>query len=280
MRKKEKFFMGLLVITFLATAGMFYYQNVYLDQQAESNKVTVLVAKRNIPEGSSFTADNVGAIKIDKEFVLPTHVTSFEQLKGKKANSDLLQNELITTPRIDQESDGTKMFTVSLKAEVSSNIAQGDAVRVYVQMMNGDVYELFHKKEVKKVNMKKNASGKETNVPESLDVLLSDKEAVNYFNAQKAGTILVVKYNDLTEKDQVVIPKFDSNLPKISKNTNVTSSETSEEKKTETVVYTVKSGDTWASVAEKLGVTEKELKEQNPGVVTLTPGDKIQYVKD
>lgn len=279
MRKKEKFFMGLLIITFLATAGMFYYQNVYLEQKAEANKVTVLVAKRNIPEGSSFTADNVGAIKLDKEFVLPTYITSFDQLKGKRANSDLLQNELITTSRIEQDSDGSKMFTVSLKAEVNSNIEPGDAVRVYVQMLNGDVYELFHKKEVIKVNMKKNASGKETGVPESLDVLLSDKEVVYYFNAQKAGTILVVKYNDLTEQDQVAIPKFDSNLSK-ARNKTKNAASSGEEEQGEFVIYTVRSGDTWSSIAEKLGTTQKELMEQNPGIVTLSPGDKIQFKKN
>lgn len=185
--------MLLLVVTFVITAGMFYYQNFYLEQKAEENKVTVLVAKKDIPEGTLFTTENVGAIKMDKEFVLPNYITSFEELQGKKANSDLLQNELITKGRVDQNTGGSKLFSVSVKGEFNSTIAKGDAIRVYVQKENGEVLELFNKKEVQQVNFKKNASGKETSTIESLDVLMSDKEAIDYFHAQKEGTILVVK---------------------------------------------------------------------------------------
>lgn len=277
MRKKDKLFMLLLVVTFVITAGMFYYQNFYLEQKAEENKVTVLVAKKDIPEGTLFTTENVGAIKMDKEFVLPNYITSFEELQGKKANSDLLQNELITKGRVDQNTGGSKLFSVSVKGEFNSTIAKGDAIRVYVQKENGEVLELFNKKEVQQVNFKKNASGKETSTIESLDVLMSDKEAIDYFHAQKEGTILVVKYNDLTENNQTAVNKFESQGNHVSD--AKLADEQDSEAESETVVYTVESGDTWDTVAEKLGTTAGELKKQNPGLVTLTPGDQIQFVK-
>jgi LysM repeat protein len=283
MRGKNKVMLTALLITFVATTGMFYYQNVYSPKQDESKKITVLVAKKDIAEGSAFTTDNIGGIKIDKNMVLPNHITKFDDLKGKSSNSDILSNEIVTKPRINGVSDGTKQFSLGIEAKnLPTSIKNGDYVRVYVQTTVGNkIYELFEKKEVVSINLKKSSSGKDSTAIESVDLLLSDKETVSYFDAQKAGNILMVRYNDLTENDTVDIPKYDMRSEELTKlKAEAEEQETHKEsyQKEEAdgaVKYIVKSGDTFESISKEFNITEDEIKTLNPGVTTLSPGDEL-----
>lgn len=302
-RKKDKLMLVMLLVTFVATSGMFYYQNVYLKQKDESNKVIVLVAKKNISEGSEFTTENIGAIKIDKEMVLPTYITKFDELKGKSASDDILQNEVVTKPRTNGESDGTKQFVVGIESKLMPQTVQkGDAVRVYVQeSVHGKVYELFHKKEVVSTLNKKSASGKDTATVQSIDLLMSDKEAVVYYNARKVGDILIVRYNDLTEEDTVKVSSFEENFEEIAKlieSKKPSNSANKEESKfidqkiqdgsaststasttDSTQYYYARTGDTFESIASAMGITVEKLKESNPGVTTISPGDQLVIKK-
>lgn len=210
MRGKQKILLGLLVVTFLGSSGMFYYQNVYMKEESKQNRVQVLVAKKDISEGAEFTSDNVGAILMDKDTVLPSYVTSFSDLKGRTASDDLLNSEIITKPRIEENSNGTRMLSVGLVSKnIPPNIKKGDNIRLYVQSkLTNQVYEVFEKKEVVAVNMKKSSSGKETTTVATLDVLMSDEEAVLYYSAQKIGDFYFARYYDLTENNVGDTPKF------------------------------------------------------------------------
>ncbi|MFF2531487.1 LysM peptidoglycan-binding domain-containing protein [Brevibacillus sp. NPDC058079] len=277
---KNKLMLSVLLLTFVSTSGMFYYDNIYLKKQDQANKVTVLVMKKDIAKGTEFSTDNIGAIKIDKEMVLPTYITKFDDVKGKTATSDLLANEVVTKPRVNEGGDGTRQFSVGVEAKnMPVSIKKGDAVRVFVQTEVGSkVYEVFEKKEVYGVNYKKSSAGKDTPVVQSIDLLLSDKEAVTYFDAQKTGNLLVIRYHDLTEKDTTTVPRFEENADELLQ-LQADSKKRGGNKTDTTVSYVVKKGDTFESIAKAHGSTEGEIKEQNPGVVTLHPGDKLQIKK-
>lgn len=210
MKGKQTILLGVLVATFLGTSGMFYYQNVYMEQESENNRVQVLVAKKDIGEGAEFTTENVGAILMETEDVLPTYVTSFGDLKGRTASSDLLNSEIITKPRIEENSNGSRLFTVAIVSKnIPVNIKKGDNVRMFVQAtFDNKVYEVMDKKEVVSVNYKKSSSGKETGTISSIDLLMSDEEAVLYFNASKVGDLMFARYYDLTENNVGDVPKF------------------------------------------------------------------------
>ncbi|WPS85409.1 SAF domain-containing protein (plasmid) [Brevibacillus halotolerans] len=280
LRGKNKLMLTVLLITFVATLAMFYYDNVYLKKQYQANKVTVLVVKKDVAKGTEFTTDNIGAIKIDKEMVLPTYITKFDDVKGKTASNDLLANEIVTKPRINGVRDGTRQFSVGIEVKnMPDSIKKGDSVRVFVQTVPGSkVYEVFEKKEVVAVNYKKSSSGKETTVVQSIDLLMSDKEAVAYFDAQKAGELLLIRYHDVTEEDTINVPRFDGNSEALLKR----SEEAKRRGRNNTegsVSYIVKKGDTFESIAKSHGITKDDVKSQNPGVVALSPGDKLQIKK-
>lgn len=290
MRGKQKMWMGVLITTFIATSGMFYYQNVYMDKKDLSNQVTVLIAKSDIAEGSEFTKDNIAAVKMDKELVLPIYITNFEDLKGKSANEDITQHELVTKPDIKKDQDGSKLFQVGIESKkMPAGIQKGDTVRVYVKVED-TTYELFEKKEVASVNYKKSSAGKDTGTITSIDLVLSDKEAVSYMNARDAGDVYPIRYHDLTDIDTIDVPKFDENYDVIvqeaaSKDSKTASKETktSTQKQAQTqsgnVTYVVKVGDTFESIAQAYGTTQDQIKTLNPGVTTLTPGDKLVITK-
>ncbi|MBP1308696.1 hypothetical protein JOD82_001716 [Paenibacillus sp. 1182] len=289
MRGKNKLLLTVLLITFVATSGMFYYQNVYAPKQDERNKVFVLVAKKDISEGAAFTTENIGAIKMDKNMVLPNYITTFEDMKGKSASADIFSNEIVTKRQTTGVSDGSKKFKLGLEAvNMPTSIKSGDAVRVFVQTTIGNkIFEIFDKKEVVNVNFKKSASGAESQLVESVDLLVSDKEAVTYFDAQKAGSIFIVRFNNLTEKDTVITPKYDMNSDEIrklkveaEKPVYMRSKEQEDRKTDSSVQYTVRTGDTYESISKLFNVTANEIKKLNPGVTTLSPGDKLKVKRE
>ncbi|ADO59464.1 LysM peptidoglycan-binding domain-containing protein [Paenibacillus polymyxa] len=289
MRGKNKLLLTVLLITFVATSGMFYYQNVYAPKQDEKNKVFVLVAKKDISEGAAFTPDNIGAIKMDKNMVLPNFITNFDEMKGKTASTDLFSNEIVTKRQTTGVSDGSKKFKLGIEAaNMPTSIKNGDAVRVFVQTTIGNkIFEIFDKKEVVNVNFKKSASGQESQLVESVDLLVSDKEAVTYFDAQKAGSIFIVRFNNLTEKDTVITPKYDMNSDEIKKlkveaeKPDFTRSNMQEDRSADSSVrYTVRTGDTFESISKLFNVTPSEIKKLNPGVTSLSPGDKLNVKRE
>ncbi|WCF11409.1 LysM peptidoglycan-binding domain-containing protein (plasmid) [Paenibacillus thiaminolyticus] len=314
MRGKQKLLLGILIVTFLGASGMFYYQNIFMKNEAERNKIQVLVAKKDIAEGAEFTLDNVGAILMDSDSILPSYITDFNDLKGKTASHDLLDSEIITKRRIDEKSDGTSLFLIEVVSKnIPQNIVPNDFIRVYLQAKeNGKIYELFEKKEVASLNYKQSSSGKETTTIGSVDMLMSDEEAVLYFQAQKYGDLVFARYHDLTEDNTVKVPKFTlevseylhagmegteiSSMKKTASHSigsatsqgtttkspsskEATNSITSRAANQNVISYVVRKADTFKSIANKFSMTVDELKALNQGAITLSVGDTIWVKK-
>lgn len=317
MRTNDRIILVLLLIVFLITAGMFYYQNFYSKMIEERNQVTVYVAIKDIPAGGEINPNNIGALKIDKDKVFPTYVTNIEDINGKKAKSDILKDEIININKVDDDKIQNRMFSVKMKANYMSDIQKGDNIRVYVEIFDKKLkkvstFLLFDKKEIKSLYEKTDRQGKTT--IEAFEIHCSDEESVNYYNAIKVGEIIALKFNDISEKDKLDVPKFEINSPAVRQmgidysifgnpqgesidvieNQNIINSseeETEDEELTNQEItqeatdietqldnlipYQVSEGETWESIAKQFGTTVARLKEVNPGLIDIAPGQVI-----
>lgn len=228
MRSKEKLVLFLLFFVFLLTAGMFFYQNVYLKQQNETNQVPVYVALHDIPKGATLSEENVGMMKLEKQKVLPTYITNFDDLVDQVAKSEILKNEIITTGRISKDGKGDETFKVLVKPNNKLIVNKGDVVNVYVQVKERDkeeknkinyvTYHLLSNKAVAEVEFKKNSSGKvqEGNI-EGVILHLSEKDALNVhiasFMKELDAQIIVLPYQDLLANDNFAsVEEFEKSL--------------------------------------------------------------------
>jgi len=228
MRSKEKLVLFLLFFVFLLTAGMFFYQNVYLKQQDEANQVPIYVALYDIPKGTTLSEENVGMMKLDKEKVLPSYITNFDDLADKVVNSEILKNEVITEGRLTDEGKEDNTFKVLVKPSNKLKVEQGDVVNVYVQVKERDkedkskinyvTYHLLSNKSVAEVEFKKNSSGKvqEGNI-EGVVLHLSEQDALNVhiasFMKELDAQIIVLPYQDLLANENLAsVEEFEKSL--------------------------------------------------------------------
>lgn len=218
---KEKIILGILTIMFLITAGMFYYQNVYMKQNALKNQVPVFVAIKDIPEGAKFTSENIGMMRIDKKNVLPSYITDFSKIEGKIAKTSILKDEIITKGRVSSNEDNSKTFSVLVKPDEQAVLHKGDLVNVYVELIRTDeknrnklyyeTYSIAKRKIVEDVRYKKSASGKVVEgVVDSIQLSLSEEQMLNYYLAKNMkevkAKIVVVPFKNLLDKDNMNIP--------------------------------------------------------------------------
>ncbi|MDF2880110.1 MAG: hypothetical protein K0R54_667 [Clostridiaceae bacterium] len=286
MRGKEKLLLIGMCLIFFITVGMFLYQNVYSEAQVESNKVSVLIAKKDIPEGTEFNKDNVGQYKINKDFVFAdyTLASDFSKINGKLATADILTNEILNNKKVSNENSENKLFTIKVKPDFYSDIKVQDNIRVYVQIfdkktLETSLYKIFDKKQVLSVAILKNNKGTDTLI-DSLEVTVSDEEALNYYNAMKLGEIIALKYNDITEEDKLSVPQFKIDSPEIKKLTESLAEETTKEAESvestvSKISYTVKTGETMETIATSFAITKDEILKDNPGITEVKPGDTI-----
>lgn len=231
MRSKERFVLFLLFIVFLITAGMFYYQNMYLKQKDAGNQVPVFMAIKDIPEGATFSKQNFGQITLEKTQVdkltnyIPVTVKGLASIEGKVANSNILKNEIITKERIDNQKTKEDTFKVLVQPAEKVTVEQGDLVNIYLQLTREDktdktlihyeTYSIAKKKVVKDVIFKKNSSGKiQEGVVDYLRFTLSEQESLNYHLAKqiKSAKIIVVPYENILNKDDAQVADF-SKIP-------------------------------------------------------------------
>jgi hypothetical protein len=286
VRGKEKLLLIGMCLIFFITVGMFLYQNVYSEAQVESNKVSVLIAKKDIPEGTEFNKDNVGQYKINKDFVFAdyTLASDFSKINGKLATADILTNEILNNKKVSNENSENKLFTIKVKPDFYSDIKVQDNIRVYVQIfdkktLETSLYKIFDKKQVLSVAILKNNKGTDTLI-DSLEVTVSDEEALNYYNAMKLGEIIALKYNDITEEDKLSVPQFKIDSPEIKKLTESLAEETTKEAESvestvSKISYTVKTGETMETIATSFAITKDEILKDNPGITEVKPGDTI-----
>lgn len=221
MKTKERLFLVIMILLFALSAGMFYYQNVYKVEEAEKNKVLVLMAKKNINIGAELNDKNVGWIKISKDSVSPNYITKDKEteVQGKKVTEKILEGELINKNRLSKEvQSGNRInkYTIDIAPNFSSEIAEGDLIRVFVQIVDKDdnnkIYNrlVFDKKEVLEVISKEEGIAG-SNQFNSLKVEVSDKEAIYYYNAKQRGSIVVLKYKEDALTSDYQIPIIDIN---------------------------------------------------------------------
>lgn len=217
MRSKEKFILFLLFLMFLVTAGMFYYQNVYLKGSEMKDKQYVIIAKKDIAKGATFKeGENYGVIALDKQFVFDDYfiydgVSHKKELEGKKANSAILKNEILTKGRISQEKANENTFRLFIKPDSKVDVEKGDRINVYTQIKYKDkndkdtmVYQTFRLMEnvvVENVVMKKDSRGADMKVMEYIEVHSNEQDALNYYLAdyltEEKSQIIVLEYKDV-----------------------------------------------------------------------------------
>ena len=286
MRIKNSTMVVILLTVFVITCGMFFYQNFYLKNQLESSGIIVYVAKQDILAGDEFGPENIGAIKTNK--IPNNYILDFnDDLRGKTAKTNIYKNEAINRERISLENKNTDaMFNIKIKASQASDFKKNDIARFYVQIYDKkdkkiSIFELFDKR-IMDISTTTNQS-KGTSI-DGFFVLVSDEEAINYYNATKIGEIIALKFNDIEEENKMKIAKFDISSPELEYlgidfsaiyKTYDPMSVVNLDKPKPTISYVIKKEDTWESVASLYGTTIEQLKIDNPDVSNLSEGQII-----
>ena len=137
-----------LLVAAGATAAVFLYvQNVKKDARKSGALVTVVVSKKDISAGtkldSLIAAGQFAPLQVPTDAVVPGAVTDLSQLRGRTANTFILQGEQISTARLQGTTHqtggalglpkGHLGVTIQLQAQaVPGQILQpGDHVTVY-----------------------------------------------------------------------------------------------------------------------------------------------------
>jgi hypothetical protein len=220
LRSKEKLVFLLLFLMFVATAGMFYYQNMYLKNSEMKDKQYVVVATKDIAKGATFKeGENYGVIAMDKKFIFNDYIkfdgTQKKILEGKKSNSAILKNEVLTKGRISQNTTtDEKTFRLFIKPDAKLDVAKGDRVNVYAQIkykdktekdtMDYQTFLLLEDKVVENVVMKQDSRGADMKVMEYLEVDVSEQDAINYHLAdyltESNSRIIVLQYKNILDE--------------------------------------------------------------------------------
>jgi len=217
VRSKEKFVMFLLFSMFFATAGMFYYQNVYSKGDEMKDKKLVVIATKDIAKGATFKeGENYGVIALDTKFVFEDYIiydgeNEKELLEGKKAKSPILKNEILSKGRISDEKATEDTFRVFIKPDSKTDVEKGDRVNIYVQIKYKDpkekslwyykTYRIMEDKVVENVVMKKDSRGAEMKVMEYIEIHANEQDSLNYHLAdyltEQKSQIIVLEYKDV-----------------------------------------------------------------------------------
>lgn len=227
MRSKEKFVMFLLFLMFLFTAGMFYYQNVYLKDVEQSNKQYVAIAIKDIAKGATFKeGENYGVVEMKPNSIFKDYLKygtdDFKGLEGSKANSAILKNEVLTKGRIADKEVSENTFRLFIKPDSKVDVEKGDRVNVYTQIKYKDKEKdnLYHYKTyrimedviVQNVVNKKNSNGADLGVMEYMEIHVTEEDSLNYYLSEylteQKSQILVLEYKD-------IVGEFESNVTPI-----------------------------------------------------------------
>lgn len=96
MKSREKIVLTVMVLLFLLSVSMFYYQNVYKVKELEKDMVQVLVAKEDISKNSELNEENTEWVKINKEMATEDNVFKKEDISKMKASTDIYKGEFIS----------------------------------------------------------------------------------------------------------------------------------------------------------------------------------------
>lgn len=220
---KEKKIGILFLILIILQVFVLYYQNAILPKKDLKNYKIGYITTNNIKKGDEITKNNVKAVKIRKDSYLPTYIDNFETVKNKVAKTDIYKGEMLSSSRVGDNKNNQKRGENKFELYIGTgkqnlkNIKENDDIRIFVRLYNKknkkvEVLNLLKDKNIKKVyykesNQSGNVTEKEKEVTGIL-VLVSDKELLNYYSANKLGEIIIAKYNDKEEPDIEVVKDF------------------------------------------------------------------------
>lgn len=217
MKSREKIFLVVMILLFALSVTMFYYQNVYKVKEAEKDMVTVLVAKTDISKNTEISEENTKWVKINKELSSKDNVFEKDDISKMKVSADIFEGEFINKKRLKnafnaKEDDKFNSYVINLKPDYSSELVEGDLVKVYVQIVEEKDGEkkiknllVFDKKEVLEI-VGLTENGRVRQGEEQIKIKVTDKEALSYYNARQMGSVIVLKYQNDISKTDLEIP--------------------------------------------------------------------------
>lgn len=214
MKFRERILLIIMIIVFITSLGMFYYQNIYTSNQVDKSKIEALVAVTDINIGTSINEKNTKLIKVDKDLLSPKNVIKKEEVLGMNVTNKILAGELINKDRLTKEKkvkDNINTYLIELNPDYRSEVSNGDLIRAYVQIVDkeGNISNklIFDKKEIIKISTAEGTNALALK-QSSGGILIeaTDKEAISYYNAKQKGKVVVLKYKEPAEKSDYVLP--------------------------------------------------------------------------
>lgn len=268
--KSKNIYLSGMIGTLVIGGGLFAYQNVYLAKQ--NPEQVIYVAKKDIPAESEITEDMLEAVSIPADGVLPTYVTDKKEIVGKKLLGGLLKSEPLSKSRLTTEENLENQLELKIDYDNNVPLVTGDYINIYVILeSNGgeiNVQKLFERK---MVTVSNTSSADGTTSFNSLKV--SEKEALDYYNAREIGKLVVVKDTSLDGKEDITTQQFDSNSDEV-KNAVKPSDESSSEG-ISIVTKKIEEGDTLEDLARTYKTDVNTIKKLNNDKSDFNIGDEI-----
>lgn len=268
--KSKNIYLSGMIGTLVIGGGLFAYQNVYLAKQ--NPEQVIYVAKEDIPAESEIKEDMLKAISIPSDGVLPIYVTDKKEIVGKRLVGGLLKDEPLSKSRLTTEKDLENQLELKIDYDNEIPLTTGDYINVYVILENNggeiSVQKLFERKMVTVVT---DSTKEGTTSFNSLKV--TEKEALDYYNAREKGKLVVVKDTSLDGKENITTQQFDSNSDEV-KNAVKPSDENSNEA-ISIVTKTFEEGDTLEDLARTYKTDVNTIKKLNNDKSDFNVGDEI-----
>lgn len=268
--KSKNIYLSGMIGTLVIGGGLFTYQNIYLAKQ--NPEQIIYVANENIPAQSEIKEEMLKAVSIPADGVLPTYVTDKKEIVGKRLIGGLLKDEPLSKSRLTAEENLENQLELKIDYDNEIPLSTGDYINIYVILeSNGgevSVQKLFERK---LVTVSSTTKGDGTTTFNSLKV--TEKEALDYYNAREIGKLVVVKDTSLDGKDDITTQKFDSNSDEV-KNAVKPSTENSSEG-ISIVTKKFEEGDTLDSLAVKYKTDVNTIKKLNNDKTDFNVGDDI-----
>ena len=281
--KKYKVTMGAIAGLAVLSSGMFLYENVYVVNQEQDNKVGVYIANTTIEPHSLMTSDMLTEVKLDKTSILKGYITDPSNIVGKYAVGGILKGEPVMSQRLSQEAlEATEELNLKLVPDYSGDLAVHDNVRILVQLTDRNtgetsVKELFNTKKIRQM-----AEGKDKAL--GFYITATEKEVQDYYVAKERGRVIAVKINaldlgtDTTEQEseadaETDVPTFDADSDAV---TNATNDKTTADEGVAIKTYTIQEDDTFESLALRFKTKAETIQTLNNDMRELEPGKTIQ----
>lgn len=182
---QDKITLRVILLLFVATLGLLYYNNSF-------NEITIYVAGQNIAKDSEITNSQISSVTMNRENMFPGAITDKNIILGKIASINIQEGDVFTEGKISgSRIDASQKYVMRLPlgGMNSPGIRTGSLVRVYLLINNrrDDFTERYILMD-EKIIQHSGDSGYRINV--------SDVELESYMIASKLGEIITIRIND------------------------------------------------------------------------------------